>query len=196
MDRLRPDAHRQAGAAQGVPDGSAPDRRDRQHLQRRDPLRRRPALRPHERHPHDPGHPPALSRGRRGDARSREAPRFVARGRAVPRPVRTRRRLPERTPGVWPRGPRLPSVSKHDRTREVPGTLHLLLPQLPGLSAPLYGGAVLRRVREAPIVERSEQEPIEAQRRAATTCARAATGMHRAPRPAVSFDTQPCSCGR
>ena len=86
------------------------------------------------RHPHDAGHPPALPRGGRGDARSREAPRVVARRRAVPRPVRTCRRLPERAPGVRPRGPGLPPLPKHDRTRQVPGPVDLLLPQLPGLS--------------------------------------------------------------
>ena len=39
---------------------------------------------------------------------------------------------------------------------------------------PLKGGAVRRRVREARLVERSEQEPIEAKRRAATRIRRVA----------------------
>ncbi len=52
------------------------DRGDRQHLQRRDPVRRRPAVRPHDRLAVVPGDPPVVPRRGRDAARSDQVRRF------------------------------------------------------------------------------------------------------------------------
>ena len=91
--------------------------RDRQHLQRRDPLGRRSALGPHERLAHRPGGPPAVPRDD-GDAAGRgEVPRLVARRRAVRRPLREARASSSTTTTCTRARASLPAVPAHDRPR-------------------------------------------------------------------------------
>jgi DNA-formamidopyrimidine glycosylase len=75
-------------------------RRDRQHLLRRDPLRRRPALRPGIRHFERPGDPASVPGHGRDPVGGGEVPGVVTGRRAVPRPVRRDRRLPGPTSGL------------------------------------------------------------------------------------------------
>ena len=100
-------------------DGPEVHRRHRQHLHRRDPLRRRAALGPHERR--------AAARRRCGASTASmietlqdggEAPRVVAGRRAVRRPVRQAGRVPAPPPGVRPGGAGVPAVPPRDRARE------------------------------------------------------------------------------
>ena len=107
---VRPHARRSQDAVEGVADGPEVHRRDRQHLQRRDPLPGRAPLGPHERLVVAARGAALVPRDRRDAAGRGEVPRFVALRRAVPRPVRTARRLPAPPPGVRPRGPRLRPV--------------------------------------------------------------------------------------
>ena len=103
--------------AEDAADGSEVHRRHRQRLQRRDPVRGRPQVGPHERLALAAGGPPPVPRDLRDVAGRGEVPRLVARRRAVRRPVRPARRVPAAPPGVRPRGPGVPAVPAPDRAR-------------------------------------------------------------------------------
>ena len=81
------------------------------------------------------------------------------------RPVRARRRLPERAPGLRPRGSRVPALPIDDRAREVPGSIDLLLPQLSGLTPrPLPAAALAPLASLTGVARRAVLQPLRAGR--------------------------------
>src|SRR3546814_18607 len=104
-------------------------------LQRRDPLGGRAALRPDLGSALLTGDPPALPCPGRDAPRGRQAPRHLARRRAVRRPLRQARQLPERAEGLRPRGRAVQALPRSDRQGSLLEPAGLLLRGLPGLRA-------------------------------------------------------------
>ena len=105
-----------------------------------------PALRPHRRHAVDAGDPPAVpghgrdaARGGRSTAARRWPTSSTSTSTASPASTRTQHKVYDRE------GEPCRRCRTHDRAREVPGPLHLLLPQLPGLTARADATARARR---------------------------------------------------
>ena len=98
-----------------------------------------------------PGGAASLPGDGRDAGRSGQAARLLARGRAVPRPLRGGRRLPGPAPGLRPGGPGLPPLPIDHRARQVRRALDVLLRALPGLiSADLGSGRRTSRWRTPP----------------------------------------------